>query len=79
VFEATEKPLGDRVVRAFTVPLRHELAGLGIDRPKQGPLLALYFFGDIIPILIRTQASPASNKVRGLHAHHRFLFLIQDF
>ncbi len=26
----------------------------------------------MIPILIRAQAFPASNKFRGLHAHHRF-------
>jgi len=28
--------------------------------------------GDTIPILLRAQAFPASNKVRGLRAHHRF-------
>ena len=27
---------------------------------------------NILPLLIRAQAFPASNKVRGLHAHHRF-------
>src|SRR5262249_17820881 len=34
VFERVEKLFGDAIVGAFTVPLRDEFPGFGIDRPS---------------------------------------------